>query len=71
MIDLKANVEKAELDLKAAAEEEPLVLARVRQAFQALQQARTRLDTERFEMLLKPPRDPQRRAVAQAAGAQA
>ena len=53
MIDLKANVEKAELDLKAAAEEEPLVLARVRQAFQALQQARTRLDTERFEMLLK------------------
>jgi hypothetical protein len=53
MIDLKANVEKAELDLKAAADQEPLVVAKVRQAFQALQQARTRLDTERFEMLLK------------------
>jgi Spy/CpxP family protein refolding chaperone len=53
MIDLKANVEKAELDLKAAADEQPLNAAKVRQAFAVLQQVRTRLDAERFEMLLK------------------
>jgi Spy/CpxP family protein refolding chaperone len=53
MIDLKAQVEKAELDLKVAADEPTLVVAKVRQAFQALQQARMRLDTDRFEMLLK------------------
>jgi len=53
MIDLKAEVEKAELDLKAAADIEPLPAARVREAFKALQQARARLESERFEMLLK------------------
>jgi Spy/CpxP family protein refolding chaperone len=53
MIDLKAEVEKAELDLKAAADIEPLNVAKVREAFKALQQARVRLESERFEMLLK------------------
>jgi Spy/CpxP family protein refolding chaperone len=53
MIDLKAEVEKAELDLKGAADTEPLAAARIREAFKVLQQARSRLETERFEMLLK------------------
>lgn len=53
MIDLKATVDKAEIDLKAAADAEPLDAARVRAAFAAMQQARGRLEGERFEMLLK------------------
>jgi len=53
MIDLKATVDKAEIDLRAAADSEPLDAARVRAAFAAMQQARGRLEGERFEMLLK------------------
>jgi Spy/CpxP family protein refolding chaperone len=52
MVDLKAAVEKAELDVRAAAEAEPFDPAPVRAAFARLQQARTRLETERFELLL-------------------
>lgn len=53
MIDLKAAVEKAELDLRAAAEAEPFDAAKVRAAFREVQQARTRLESERFESLLR------------------
>ncbi|MGE5237113.1 MAG: Spy/CpxP family protein refolding chaperone [Acidobacteriota bacterium] len=53
MIDLKAAVERAELDLRAAAEVEPFAPRKVREAFGVLQAARTRLENERFEMLLK------------------
>jgi Spy/CpxP family protein refolding chaperone len=53
MIDLKAGVEKAELDLRAAAEAEPFDAAKVRAAFREVQQARTRLENERFESLLR------------------
>jgi len=53
MVDLKAVVEKAQIDLRAAAETDPFDAKQVRTAFAALQQARTRLETERFEMLLK------------------
>ena len=52
MVDLKATVDKAEIDLRAAADAEPLDAGRVRAAFAALQQARGRLESERFEMLL-------------------
>lgn len=53
MIDLKAEVDKAELDLKAVADTSPFPAAKVRDAFRALQQARSRLESERFEMLLR------------------
>jgi Spy/CpxP family protein refolding chaperone len=53
MIDLKAAVEKAELDLRTAAEAEPFDAAKVRAAFRDVQQARTRLENERFESLLR------------------
>ena len=53
MIDLKAAVEKAELDLRTVAEAEPFDAAKVRAAFREVQQARTRLETERFESLLR------------------
>lgn len=53
MVDLKANVEKAELDLGIAADESPFVAERVRQAFTALVRARTALENERFEMILR------------------
>ncbi len=53
MIDLKATVEKAELDLRAAAEAEPFDATKVRAAFRDMQQARTRLENERFEALLR------------------
>lgn len=53
MVDLKAGVEKAELDLRAAAEAEPFAAERVREAFGAFVAARTRLETERFEMILR------------------
>ncbi len=53
MIDLKAAVEKAELDLRAVAEVEPFDAAKVRAAFREVQQARTRLENERFESLLR------------------
>jgi Spy/CpxP family protein refolding chaperone len=53
MVDLKADVEKAELDVKVAADAEPFEPGQVRAAFQKLLQARMRLETERFEMILK------------------
>jgi Spy/CpxP family protein refolding chaperone len=53
MIDLKATVEKAELDLREAADAEPFDAVKVRAAFREMQQARTRLETERFEMLVR------------------
>ena len=53
MIDIKAAVEKAELDLRVAAEAEPFDAAKVRAAFRTVQQARTRLENERFEALLR------------------
>ena len=53
MIDIKAAVEKAELDLRVAAEAEPFDATKVRAAFRTVQQARTRLENERFEALLR------------------
>lgn len=53
MIDVKGAVEKAELDLRVAAEAEPFDAAKVRAAFRTVQQARTRLENERFEALLR------------------
>jgi len=53
MVDLKAEVEKGELDLRVAADAEPFDAKRVRGAFTALQQRRVRLEKERFELLLK------------------
>jgi Spy/CpxP family protein refolding chaperone len=52
MIDLKATVEKAELELRLAADASPFDADRVRAVFARLQQARMRLETERFELLL-------------------
>ena len=53
MIDIKAAVEKAELDLRVVAEAEPFDATKVRAAFRTVQQARTRLENERFEALLR------------------
>jgi Spy/CpxP family protein refolding chaperone len=53
MVDLKADVEKAELDLRGAADREPFDAKSVRSAFAALLQKRTRLEQERFELLLR------------------
>lgn len=53
MIDLKSAVDKAELDLRVAGDGEPFDPRSARQAFVALQQARQRLETERFELLIK------------------
>jgi Spy/CpxP family protein refolding chaperone len=53
MVDLKGAVEKAQIDLRATAEAEPFAPEKVREAFAVLQQARTRLEMERFDMLLK------------------
>lgn len=53
MIDLKSAVDKAELDLRVAGDAEPFDPRPARQAFAALQQARQRLETERFELLIK------------------
>lgn len=52
MIDARAAVEKAEVELRLLAEKEPLDARKVREAFAALQQARQKLELERFEMLL-------------------
>ena len=52
MVDLKATVEKAEIDVRVAAESEPFDARLLRQAFAQLQQARARLETERFELLV-------------------
>lgn len=53
MVDLKGAVEKAEIELRAASDAEPFNAKRVRDAFGVLIQARTKLETQRFEMLLK------------------
>lgn len=53
LVDLKAVVEKAEIDLRVAADSEPFDPERVRAAFSALQQARVRMEGERFEMLVQ------------------
>ncbi len=53
MVDLKASVEKAEIALKAAADAQPFDPKRVREAFAVMQQARMKLETQRFELLLK------------------
>jgi Spy/CpxP family protein refolding chaperone len=53
MVDLKAEVEKSEIDLRAAAEAEPFAAKRIREAFSALQARRSRLEQERFELLLR------------------
>ncbi|GBC78853.1 hypothetical protein HRbin09_00062 [bacterium HR09] len=52
MIDARAAVQKAEVELRLLAEKEPLDVRKVREAFAALQQARQKLELERFEMLL-------------------
>ncbi|MGC8916094.1 MAG: Spy/CpxP family protein refolding chaperone [Thermoanaerobaculum sp.] len=52
MIDARAAVEKAEVELRLLAEKDPLDVRKVREAFTALQQARQKLELERFEMLL-------------------
>ncbi|WP_161685476.1 Spy/CpxP family protein refolding chaperone [Thermoanaerobaculum aquaticum] len=52
MIDARAAVQKAEVELRLLAEKEPLDARKVREAFAALQQARQRLEVERFELLL-------------------
>jgi Spy/CpxP family protein refolding chaperone len=53
LVDLKGAVQKAEIDLRAASDVEPFQPAKVREAFRVMQQARVKLETERFEMLLK------------------
>jgi hypothetical protein len=52
MIDLNADVKRAELDLAELVDRDELVPDQVRQAFAALQKARQRLENERFELLL-------------------
>jgi Spy/CpxP family protein refolding chaperone len=52
MIDLKATVEKAGLDLKASVDQEDFDPAPVRDAHTRFQTARQKLESERFEMLL-------------------
>ncbi len=53
MVDFKSALEKAEIDLRAASDAEPFNAKRVRDAFGVVLQARTKLETQRFEMLLK------------------
>ncbi len=53
MVDLKAAVQKAGIDLRAASDIDPFQPDKVRAAFQVMQQARAKLETQRFEMLLK------------------
>ena len=52
MIDLNAGLRKAELELADAADRARLDEQRIRAAFEAFQDARRALETERFEMLL-------------------
>lgn len=52
IIDARAAVEKAQVELRQVAQKEPLDVQKARQAFQAVQQARARLEKERFELLL-------------------
>jgi Spy/CpxP family protein refolding chaperone len=52
MIDLKANVERRELELTERVERSDFDPGQIRSAFQALQTARQRLEAEHFELLL-------------------
>jgi Spy/CpxP family protein refolding chaperone len=52
MIDLNAELKKAELELADSVDRDDFDPAAVRQAFVAFQKARQRLESERFEMLL-------------------
>lgn len=52
MIDLKADVDKAGLDLAASVDQRDFDPAPVRVAYAAFQTARQKLENERFEMLL-------------------
>lgn len=52
MIDLKAALEKAELELKTRVDRRQIEPDRVRASFRAFQAARMALESERFEMLL-------------------
>jgi Spy/CpxP family protein refolding chaperone len=52
MIDLKATLEKAELELKDRVDRSEIVVDQVRASFRSFQAARVALESERFEMLL-------------------
>ncbi len=52
MIDLNAALKRSELDLKETVDRSEIDPQTVRAAFAAFQDARRRLETERFEMLL-------------------
>lgn len=52
MIDLAANVRKAELELKDLADQSDFDPSTVRSAFNRFQKARQQLEAERFELLL-------------------
>jgi Spy/CpxP family protein refolding chaperone len=53
MIDLKADVDKAGLDLASSVDQEVFDPAPVRAAYAVFQTARQKLENERFEMLLE------------------
>lgn len=53
MIDLKADVDKAGLDLRASVDQQQFEPAPVRAAYAVFQTARQKLEVERFEMLLE------------------
>jgi Spy/CpxP family protein refolding chaperone len=53
MIDLKADVDKAGLDLADSVDQEVFDTAPVRAAYAVFQTARHKLENERFEMLLE------------------
>lgn len=53
MVDLKSAVEKAQIDLRAASDADPFNAKHVRDAFEVLMQARTKLETQRLETLLQ------------------
>jgi Spy/CpxP family protein refolding chaperone len=52
MVGLKADVERASIDLKERVDREALDVEAVRAAYEAFQKARMRLERERFELLL-------------------
>jgi hypothetical protein len=53
MIDLKADVDKAGLDLASSVDQQDFDPAPVRAAYAVFQTARHKLENERFEMLLE------------------
>jgi Spy/CpxP family protein refolding chaperone len=53
MIDLKADVDKAGLDLAESVDQQEFDPAPVRAAYSVFQTARKKLENERFEMLLE------------------